>query len=178
MRGAVFLGNRKVELRTFPDPAPGPGEVVIEMKASGMCGSDLKFYRSPPGAAQAALGRSLPPYMNVATVFPTWIGAETVLPVSATFAQAGLGGAMITVRFAIKGEITEEWYCPRLDVAWPDGTNTMREADCDPWPDHVHTGYAWSFKRGFPPGEYAVRGCISKADKTLACTDALVRVVG
>jgi threonine dehydrogenase-like Zn-dependent dehydrogenase len=56
MRGAVFLGDRKVELRTFPDPTPGPGEVVIEMKASGMCGSDLKFYRSPPGAAQAALG--------------------------------------------------------------------------------------------------------------------------
>jgi threonine dehydrogenase-like Zn-dependent dehydrogenase len=56
MRGAVFLGDRKVELRSFPDPAPGPGEVVIEMKASGMCGSDLKFYRSPPGTAQAALG--------------------------------------------------------------------------------------------------------------------------
>src|ERR671923_2343552 len=56
MRGAVFLGNRKVEVRSFPDPTPGPGEVVIEMKASGMCGSDLKFYRSPPGAAQAALG--------------------------------------------------------------------------------------------------------------------------
>ena len=56
MRGAVFLGDRKVELRTFPDPTPGPGEVVIQMKASGMCGSDLKFYRPPPGEAQAALG--------------------------------------------------------------------------------------------------------------------------
>ncbi|HYN12780.1 MAG TPA: zinc-binding dehydrogenase [Burkholderiales bacterium] len=56
MRGVVFLGSRKLELRNFPDPTPGPGEVVIEMKASGMCGSDLKFYRSPPGAAQAALG--------------------------------------------------------------------------------------------------------------------------
>src|SRR5256885_8169099 len=56
MRGAVFLGERKVELRSFPDPTPGPGEVVIQMKASGMCGSDLKFYRPPPGAAQAALG--------------------------------------------------------------------------------------------------------------------------
>ena len=56
MLGAVFLGNRKIEIGKFPDPAPGPGEVVIEMKASGMCGSDLKFYRSPPGAAQAALG--------------------------------------------------------------------------------------------------------------------------
>ena len=29
MRGVVFLGDRKVEMRTFPDPAPGPGEVVI-----------------------------------------------------------------------------------------------------------------------------------------------------
>jgi len=56
VRGVVFLGDRKVELRSFPDPTPGPGEVVLEMKASGMCGSDLKFYRSPPGAAQKALG--------------------------------------------------------------------------------------------------------------------------
>jgi threonine dehydrogenase-like Zn-dependent dehydrogenase len=56
MKGAVFLGNRKIEIRDFPDPTPGPGEVVIQMKASGMCGSDLKFYRSPPGEAQRALG--------------------------------------------------------------------------------------------------------------------------
>lgn len=56
MRGAMFLGNRKIEIRNFPDPTPGPGEVVIQMKASGMCGSDLKFYRPPPGEAQAALG--------------------------------------------------------------------------------------------------------------------------
>jgi threonine dehydrogenase-like Zn-dependent dehydrogenase len=56
MRGAVFLGNRKIEIRNFPDPTPGPGEVVIQMKASGMCGSDLKFYRPPPGEAQKALG--------------------------------------------------------------------------------------------------------------------------
>jgi SSS family solute:Na+ symporter len=36
-------------------------------------------------------GRSLPLYMNVATVFATWFGAETVLSVSATFAVGGLG---------------------------------------------------------------------------------------
>lgn len=58
MRGAVFLGDRKVEVRNFPDPTPGPGEVVIEMRASGLCGSDLKFYRSPPGEAQKSLGFS------------------------------------------------------------------------------------------------------------------------
>ena len=46
MRGIVFLGNRKLELQDFPDPTPGPGEVVLEMKASGMCGSDLHAYRA------------------------------------------------------------------------------------------------------------------------------------
>ena len=56
MRGAVFLGNKKIEIRNFPDPTPGPGEVVVRMRASGMCGSDLKFYRPPPGEAQKALG--------------------------------------------------------------------------------------------------------------------------
>src|SRR2546425_1289879 len=55
MRGVVFLGNRKLELREFPDPTPGPGEVVVAMKASGMCGSDLHPYRAV-GNAAAALG--------------------------------------------------------------------------------------------------------------------------
>ena len=46
MRGVVFLGDRKLALQDFPDPTPGPGEVVLAMKASGMCGSDLKHYRA------------------------------------------------------------------------------------------------------------------------------------
>jgi 2-desacetyl-2-hydroxyethyl bacteriochlorophyllide A dehydrogenase len=56
MQGIVFTGNRQIELREFADPTPGPGEVVLEIKASGMCGSDLKFYRAAPGEAQRAIG--------------------------------------------------------------------------------------------------------------------------
>ena len=37
-------------------------------------------------------GRSLPLYMNMATVFATWFGAETVLAVSSTFLKDGMGG--------------------------------------------------------------------------------------
>lgn len=55
MRGIVFLGDRTLELRDFPEPAPGPGEVVVAMKASGMCGSDLHAYRAK-GNPAAALG--------------------------------------------------------------------------------------------------------------------------
>lgn len=63
MRGVVFLGDRKLELREFPDPAPGPREVVLEIKASGMCGSDLHRYRAPfvPGEVTGGLKRSAEP---------------------------------------------------------------------------------------------------------------------
>ena len=56
MKGIVFPGERKLEILDFPDPTPGPGEVVLEIKASGMCGSDLKFYRAVGGASSLGLG--------------------------------------------------------------------------------------------------------------------------
>jgi D-arabinose 1-dehydrogenase-like Zn-dependent alcohol dehydrogenase len=46
MKGVVFVGDRKLELRDFPDPTPGSRDVVLEIKASGMCGSDLHVYRA------------------------------------------------------------------------------------------------------------------------------------
>lgn len=56
MRGVVFKGERKLDILDFDDPTPGPGEAVIEMKASGMCGSDLHFYRTKPADVIRALG--------------------------------------------------------------------------------------------------------------------------
>ncbi|WP_306863404.1 zinc-dependent alcohol dehydrogenase family protein [Arthrobacter bambusae] len=49
MKAAVFLGNRTLELRDFPDPRPGFGEVLVAVRASGLCGSDLHIYRDAPG---------------------------------------------------------------------------------------------------------------------------------
>ncbi len=45
MRGLIFTGNRESELREFPDPQAGPGEAVVRIRASGVCGSDLHRYR-------------------------------------------------------------------------------------------------------------------------------------
>lgn len=56
MKGVVFLGDRKLETMDFPDPTPGPYEVILEIKASGMCGSDLHFYRAADGAQSLGLG--------------------------------------------------------------------------------------------------------------------------
>ena len=60
MKGVVFLGDRKLELREFPDPTPGPRDVILEIKASGMCGSDLHNYRAaaePTGAVTGGIKR-------------------------------------------------------------------------------------------------------------------------
>ncbi len=48
MQGIVITGNRSVALRHFEDPAPGPGDVVVAIKASGMCGTDLHRFRAEP----------------------------------------------------------------------------------------------------------------------------------
>ena len=45
MKGVVFTGNRGLEIRNFDDPTPGPDEVVLEIRASGICGTDLHYYR-------------------------------------------------------------------------------------------------------------------------------------
>ena len=56
MKGVVFLGDRKLELREFADPTPGPRDAILEVKASGMCGSDLHNYRAPAQPAGAVVG--------------------------------------------------------------------------------------------------------------------------
>ena len=57
MRGVTFLGNRKLQLAEFPDPVPGPRDVVVEIKASGMCGSDLAPYRAAGETSSLGLGK-------------------------------------------------------------------------------------------------------------------------
>lgn len=47
MRGVTFPGNRQAEVREFPDPHAGPGEAVLKIRASGLCGTDLHRYRGP-----------------------------------------------------------------------------------------------------------------------------------
>lgn len=75
MRGVVFTGNRTAEFREFPDPVAGPGDAVVKIRASGLCGSDLHRYRSPnptqfitghePCGEIAELGAGAPPGLAV-----------------------------------------------------------------------------------------------------------------
>lgn len=48
MKAVMFPGDGEIELVNLPDPEPGPGEVVIEMRVSGVCGTDLHYMQETP----------------------------------------------------------------------------------------------------------------------------------
>src|SRR4051812_21189357 len=51
MKAAVFHDVRDIRLEEIPDPTPGPADVIVEVAACGICGSDLEYFygRSPVG---------------------------------------------------------------------------------------------------------------------------------
>ncbi|TKR53407.1 iditol 2-dehydrogenase [Allopusillimonas ginsengisoli] len=82
MFGAVFPGNRTVELMNFDDPTPTENDVIIEMKASGICGSDLKNYRG-------TFTGKLPPEPIIAGHEPCGVVVEAGSAVRSTVASIG-----------------------------------------------------------------------------------------
>jgi len=51
VRGLKFLGNSKVEMADLPDPKVEKGDVLVRVKASAICGSEVETYRPPGGVA-------------------------------------------------------------------------------------------------------------------------------
>lgn len=49
MKAAVISGPGILEVASVSDPEPGPGEVVIEVAATGLCGTDLHILSGEPG---------------------------------------------------------------------------------------------------------------------------------
>ncbi len=46
MRVAMYYRNSDVRLQEMPKPSAGPGEVLVKVMASGVCGSDvMEWYR-------------------------------------------------------------------------------------------------------------------------------------
>ncbi len=59
MKGVLLPGQKRVEFKEFDVPQPGPGQVLVKMKASSICGSDIRaIYREH-------LGKGPEAYQNV-----------------------------------------------------------------------------------------------------------------
>lgn len=91
MKAVQLVAPRTLEVREVPaPPEPGPGEVLVRLKAVGVCGSDLHWYR------EGRIGWSVASY-------PQILGHEPVAEVLAVGKQAtGLHlGQRVTIEPAI-----------------------------------------------------------------------------
>jgi threonine dehydrogenase-like Zn-dependent dehydrogenase len=57
MKAARFYGGKTIRVEQVPDPVPAAAEVVVRVRAAGICGSDLHGYRDP---GQSRAGPSRP----------------------------------------------------------------------------------------------------------------------
>ncbi len=52
MKSAVFYGKHDLRLEEYEKPVPGPKDVLIQVKACGVCGTDVHIYEGDQGAAE------------------------------------------------------------------------------------------------------------------------------
>lgn len=52
MKSAYFYGKHDLRVEETPAPQPGPKEVLIQVKACGICGTDVHIYEGDKGAAE------------------------------------------------------------------------------------------------------------------------------
>ena len=74
---AVFLpGNKRVEIRAVEVPTPGPGEVLVQVKASCICRSDLSLYYGNAVVGGDAAGKCITGHEPSGIVASTGAGVK------------------------------------------------------------------------------------------------------
>ncbi|MFC1806675.1 zinc-binding dehydrogenase [Planctomycetota bacterium] len=54
MRAALYGGDRTIRIAELPKPEVGPGQVLLQVMASGLCGSELSGFRGPKAREKPA----------------------------------------------------------------------------------------------------------------------------
>jgi threonine dehydrogenase-like Zn-dependent dehydrogenase len=57
LKAGVYYGGKNLRVENVPDPIPGRGDVLIAVRACGICGSDLHEYRDEYPAMTSDTGR-------------------------------------------------------------------------------------------------------------------------
>jgi propanol-preferring alcohol dehydrogenase len=74
---AVFLpGNKRVEIRAVEVPTPGPGEVLVQVKASCICRSDLSLYYGNAVVGGDAAGKCITGHEPSGIIASTGAGVQ------------------------------------------------------------------------------------------------------
>jgi threonine dehydrogenase-like Zn-dependent dehydrogenase len=80
MKAVVFPGDKQVQVNEFSIPVPGPGEVLVQLKASAICRSDMSLYYGNPvvGGDAAKSGAIIPGHEPAGLVVETGEGVSSI----------------------------------------------------------------------------------------------------
>jgi hypothetical protein len=83
----------------------------------------------------------------------------------------------VTIIVQVKGILTEEWWCPEVEVEWPDTTISRKQYDCDPWDgSQVSERQSWTFSHRLPDGDSTIKVRLLRAGKVFKATRVRVAV--
>ncbi len=60
MKAVVLAAPHRLEVKELPKPSPQPGEVLVQVEACGICGSDLRYFEGDNPWAHHTLGKDKP----------------------------------------------------------------------------------------------------------------------
>ncbi len=118
MRAAVMDG-KVIEVRTLPDPIPGPGQILVAPIATGICGSDLHFREQVVEAVEQ--GVAMPP------IVPGHEFSGTIVEVGSGVDGRFKAGAIVTANPFTHGAEGPE--CVGLSTSFSGGLATLSRVD-------------------------------------------------
>jgi hypothetical protein len=103
---------------------------------------------------------------------------------SPAMAMLGVGprsSATVRFRLAIKDAGNEDYYCPKVEWEWEDGTRATEEADCPAFDSAQKQDHekSWTKSHQFwEPGEHKITVRLYKGDRLIRTLDTKVEVSG
>ena len=79
MAAAVYVGEGRIEVDEVPRPEPGPGEVLVEIEACGICGSDLHMVLERYARPGSILGHEWSGVVTAAPRDSGWSAGDRVV---------------------------------------------------------------------------------------------------
>lgn len=92
-------------------------------------------------------------------------------------ARVGQHAAPVRIVVEVLGQATEDWWCPEIEVRWPDGTRSEQSADCDPWSGQQEP-QSWTFRHWLAAGENVIHVRAYRAGRAIGAGRARVKVIG
>ncbi|HLF42719.1 MAG TPA: zinc-binding dehydrogenase [Acidimicrobiia bacterium] len=138
MKAVLLPGDQQVEIVDRDDPQPQTGDVVVAMRASAICRSDMSLYNGDPivGGDSAGMGTVVPGHEPSGEVVAVGEGVRGLEVGNRVAAFLGIGCGRC--EWCMRGErmLCAQWQCLGFDVDGGDaeyfklpGDNAMRLHD-------------------------------------------------